>query len=113
MTKVNVDRWRAHVTALRESGLSVTQYAAKHGLSRQTLYAARRQVAAATKALPQRQRSSGQVNQAAPFVAVRVVSSPVALRAGLPNGVTVEFAQLEPESCARLIALLASLPCSN
>jgi hypothetical protein len=51
--------------------------------------------------------------KAAPFVAVHVASSPVALRASLPNGVALEFAPLESDTCAQLITMLARLPCSH
>ena len=79
MTRVNVERWRGHVTALRKSSMSVAQYAAKHGLSRHTLYAARRQVAAAATPKPKPAKHCRNVAvKAAPFVAVRVASSPSA-----------------------------------
>ena len=114
MTRVNAERWRAHVKALSESGLTVAQYAEKHGLSRHTLYAARRQIAAeAAKRMAQSKRMSSAASAAAAFVAVRVLSTPLTLRAELRNGVRLEFAQLESDACAKLIAMLAGLPCSN
>ena len=111
MTRVNVDRWREHVQALRESGLTVAQYAQKHGLSRHTLYVARRQVEAAAKTATKGSRTAAA--RPAPFVAIRATPSPIGLRASLPNGVALEFAQMEPDTCARLIGMLAALPCSN
>lgn len=114
MAKVNVDRWREHVVAQRRSGMTVVQYAQEHGLSRYTLYAARQQIAAAEKARTRRSPSTlAAVTKPAPFVAVRVTPSPIALRASLPNGVALEFAQMEPDTCAKLIGMLAALPCSN
>jgi len=112
MTRVNVDRWREHVQALHESGLTVAQYAQKHGLSRHTLYVARRQVEAEAKAASKGDRKAAVAKQT-PFVAVRVAPGPVALRASLPNGVALEFAQMGPDTCAQLIGMLAALPCSN
>jgi transposase-like protein len=114
MTRVNVERWRKHVTAQHASGMTVAQYAQEHGLSRHTLYVARRQVAAARK-MPTKGSVSATsaAAKAAPFVAVRVTSSPVTLRASLPNGVALEFAQMEADTCAQLIGMLAALSCSN
>ena len=48
-----------------------------------------------------------------PFIAIRVASNPVALRACLPNGVTLEFAQIDADASAHLIGILAALPCSS
>ena len=94
MTRVNVDRWRAHVMALRESGLTVAQYAEQHGVSRHTLYAARRQMAAETaKRAPAAKRMSAPRASSAAFVAVRVLGTPLSLRAQLRNGVTLEFSK--------------------
>lgn len=113
MTRVNVERWRGHVDAVSASGLNVTQYAEKHGLSRHTLYAARRQVAEeATKNTLPKKRTTAPTPSTA-FVAVRVVSTPLTLRAELRNGVRLEFAPLEPDACARVMAILAELPCSS
>ena len=114
MTRVNVERWRGHVDAVSESGLNVAQYAEKHGLSRHTLYAARRQVAAeAAKKTPPSKRMSTPPTASTAFVAVRVVSTPLTLRAELRNGVRLEFAPLEPDACAKVMAMLAGLPCSS
>ena len=113
MTRVNVERWRGHVDAVSESGLNVAQYAERHGLSRHTLYAARRQVAAeAAKKTPPSKRTAASAPATA-FVAVRVVSTPLTVRAELRNGVRLEFAPLEPDACAKVMAMLAGLPCSN
>ena len=113
MTRVNVERWRAHVKALSESGLNVAQYAEKHGLSRHTMYAARRQIAEVAKRMPQSKRTTIARAAQGAFVAVRVLSTPLALRAELGNGVRLEFAQLETDACAKVITMLAGLPCSN
>jgi transposase len=43
MAKVRLDRWQGHLEAARESGVSLARYAREQGLSRHTLYAARRQ----------------------------------------------------------------------
>ena len=53
------------------------------------------------------------LSKRSPFIAVRVAANPVALRACLPNGVTLEFAQVDTDASAQLIGILAALPCSN
>ena len=112
MTRVNVQRWQEHVAAQAASDLTVAQYAQKHGLSKYTLYAARRQ-SAALKA----KKDSGRVIAAqakrSPFIAIRVAANLVALRACLPNGVTLEFGQVEASASTQLIGILAALPCSS
>jgi transposase-like protein len=109
-----VDRWREHLAAQGKSGQNVAQYAREHGLSRHTLYVARRLMAEAAKATPKRSRGAARTTpKTGAFATVRVVSSPVALRATLPNGVTLEFAPVEAEAYATLVGLLAALPCSS
>jgi hypothetical protein len=47
-------------------------------------------------------------------VAVRLAASaPAAARARLPNGVELEIGHLDASGLARLVGLLAALPCSG
>lgn len=113
MTTVNLERWRGHVAAARRQGIALGHYAKEHGISRYTLYAAQQQLRQAgeltTPVTARRKRSSPP-----PFVAVQVAASrSSALRARLPNGVQLEFEQLESSACAALVAMLAALPCSG
>ena len=115
MTKVKLERWRAHLAAAREQGMSLACYAREHGLSRFTLYAAQRQwrseeLAAAKRS---RRRGSSMVPSASPFVRVEVAQPAALLRARLANGVELEFGTVDSTACARLVGLLAALPCSG
>jgi len=115
MTKVKLERWRAHLAAAREQGISIAHYAREHGLSRFTLYAAQRQarieqLAAAKRS---RRRDTSVVASASPFVRVEVARPAALLRARLPNGVELEFGHLEASACSALLGMLAALPCSG
>ena len=115
MTKVKLERWRAHLEAAREQGVSLARYAGDHGLSRHTLYAAQRQwrseqLVAAKRS---RQRASPIVPKASPFVRLELARPAALLRARLANGVELEFGNLEPSACSALLGMLAALPCSG
>lgn len=113
MTRVNLERWRGHVTAARKEGLPLAHYADKHGISRHTLYAAHQQLRREGKLTAKRSAPVAEAN-AAPFVAVQVAASAMAaVRARLPNGVELEFGHLDPSACATLVGILAGLRCSG
>ena len=114
MTRVKLERWRAHLEAAREQGVSLARYAGEHGLSRHTLYAAQRQARSEQRQPTRRsRRASALVPSASPFVRVELASAAALLRARLPNGVELEFGKLEPSACSTLIGMLAALPCSG
>ena len=110
-TRVNLERWRAHLAAAQKRGVALAQYAREHGLSGHTLYAARKQLE--REASGTRGRTKGKSStppNTSPFVAVRLAAADVpVLRAVSANGVALEFAQVD----AALIAMLAGLPCSD
>jgi hypothetical protein len=117
-TRVNVERWRGHIEAAREAGMSLAQYARAHALSRHTLYLAsqqmRREAPASVKRRPTKNPPKPKpLARAGAFVALRVAAQAIALRARLPNGVAVEFTCLAPGSYPAVLSALAGLPCSN
>jgi len=114
-TLVNLERWRAHLTAARERGVSLARYAREHGLSRHTLYVARRQLQREAGGATKRQgRGRRKVVPTSPFVAVQLAAGTAPwLRVHLPNGVALEFGTLEASANAALLGLLVALPCSN
>ncbi len=97
---VNLERWGPHLRAAKRQGKSVKQYAAEHGLSPYTLYAAREMLKARARAeLSEVRAGSGpsafaevklpvMQEAAAPWPVAR--SAP-RLRARLPNGVALEL----------------------
>lgn len=97
--KVNLDRWGPHLRAAKRQGKSVKQYAAEHGLSPYTLYAAREMVKAKARVKGSEVRAGSGLSA---FAAVKlplaheVADLPIAprgpkLRARLPNGVALEL----------------------
>lgn len=113
MTMVKLERWRVHVVAARKHGIPLSRYAREHGISRYTLYAAQRQLRSAGE-LPAKRFGRQTLARQGAFVAVQVAESvPSAMRARLPNGVALEFGHLDAGGCARLLAMLAALPCSG
>ncbi|MEE4384600.1 MAG: hypothetical protein V2J02_21605 [Pseudomonadales bacterium] len=78
-------RYKAHLEAAASEGISVSEYARRHGLDAQALYSARRELAAKSR-----------------FVRVAVRREPAshAVRVELPNGVSVSI----PASCAADLA---------
>ena len=116
-SKINIARWQPHLAAAERGGQTVAAYAAEHGLSRHTLYAA-------SKALREGgHRGDGKARRrkkAAPaFAAVRMAAtqSPQAevsrLRAQLPNGVVLHFEGAgSPTQLATWLTALGALPCS-
>ena len=114
MGQIDLKRWRPHLRAARAAGMSLAQYARKHGLSRHTLYAALRaerelQGLPAPRRIRAARRSG--VAQAA-FVPVAVSRMAGRLAVRLPNGVALECHDLEGVQVDALIASLAALPCS-
>jgi transposase-like protein len=98
--KVNLDRWGPHVRAAKRQGKSVKQYAAEHGLSPYTLYAAREMLKAGARAERSEARAGSGLSAFAEVklpVAQEVTARlPIAsmvptLRARLPNGVALEL----------------------
>jgi hypothetical protein len=115
MTRVKLERWHSHLTAAREQRISLARYAREHGLSRFTLYAAQRQwrseqLAAAKRAS---RRASSMVSSASPFVRVELARPAGWLRARLPNGVELEFGNVDSTACSTVLGMLAALPCSG
>jgi hypothetical protein len=98
--KVNLDRWGPHLRAAKRQGKSVKQYAAEHGLSPYTLYAAREMLKARAHARGSEQRAGSglaafaevKLRQPQPAaVDLPLVSIAPRLRARLPNGVALEL----------------------
>ncbi len=98
--KVNLDRWGPHLRAAKQAGMSLTQYAAEHGLSRHTLYAARQMLKASARI--GRGASAVGAQSSPAFSEMRLVAQPIAalalprasgpnLRARLPNGIALEL----------------------
>ena len=113
MTKVNLDRWREHLIAASKQRKSLSDYAHEHGLSRYSLYAARRQLKAEARTPRREPVAMPNVSSESPFVAVRVQSNSARLRVRLPNTVEVEFMQLDSATYLSLLQVLAALPCSG
>src|SRR6266542_3574741 len=115
MTKVKLERWRAHLAAARDRGISIARYAREHGLSRFTLYAAQRQWRSEDLAVTKRSRRRGSsvVANASPFVRVEVAPPAALLRVRLCNGVELEFGNVDSTAYSTLIGVLAALPCSG
>jgi hypothetical protein len=88
------DVLQAHVEAAASKGMPISRYAAAHGLSAHSLYAARRRMRAGT------------------FVRVQPTARPVAtpstLQVRLPNGITVACA-IEASGLAGFLRTLTAL----
>jgi transposase-like protein len=113
-TRVNLDRWRTHVTAAQEQGVTLARYAREHGLSRHTLYVARKQLQSEGGGVAKRQRRRRRkAARSSAFVAVQLAAAAPLLRVRLPNGVALELSALDTSACAALLGLLVALPCSN
>lgn len=112
MTEVTLNRLREHLAAAAERGGPLAHYAREHGVSKYMLYEARRQ-------LRKQLVGGGKADQApAPggkrssaFVAVRVAPSAARCKARLPNGIELEFGELDAADYSVLLGLLAKLPC--
>ena len=124
--QVNLKRWSAHLDAAQRQGQSVAAYAAEHGLSRHTLYAAARALRDAGKHRTQTQApvrgASTKKSATSPFAAVRispVVPAPAPdpvpqLKVQLPNGVILYIEGLSvPMQMSALLATLGALRCSR
>jgi transposase-like protein len=115
MGQIDMKRWRPHLRAAKAAGVSLAQYARKHGLSRHTLYAALRaerdgKGVRPKTLVPARRRLSGNV---AAFVPVAVSGTSARVTVRLPNGVALECHDLEGAQMGALLASLATLPCSG
>lgn len=97
--QVKLSRWKPHLRAAERQGKTLSRYAAEHGLSRHTLYAARQALharAAGASAQPRGPRP-----KSTSFTAVKLLPAPevpptslystARLVAHLPNGATVEL----------------------
>ena len=116
-SKINLARWQPHLAAAQRRGQTVAAYAAEHGLSRHTLYAAAKTLRESAKA------SDGQVRRrkkpVPAFAAVRVSAlqppppEVSRLRAQLPNGVVVHLeGASSPPQLATWLTALGALACS-
>jgi len=112
--QVDLNRWSTHLAAAKQQNKSIASYAAQHGLSRHTLYAAARALRDAGKqdakpSLPAFTPVRLNVSPAPP------TSPPLArLTAHLPNGIILNIESLD--TCAQMATLLntlAALPCSR
>ena len=114
-------KWQGHLKAAETSGMSLTAYAAKHGINVRRLYEARH-LDARAKAAKARQRSA--------FVSVKVKAQPsvkvtqtaqhaevpatrLAMQARLDNGVVLSWTYDASSASAQanLLHTLAGLPC--
>jgi hypothetical protein len=118
VTKVKLQRWAEHLKRAAASGVPLARYARDHGISEQTLYAARHQQRALQRTQEQirtqaqsRQIQKAQSNQSLTtrnaFVAIKLpepdivcaaqadtfvsAHSPTVLQAHLPNGVALSI----------------------
>lgn len=114
MGQIDLRRWRPHLRAAKAAGVSLAQYARKHGLSRHTLYAALREERDRRGARSREGAKATPVARRRPamsaFVPVRVAGARLTVR--FPSGVALECHDLEG-GLAELIATLAALPCSG
>lgn len=113
-------KWQVHLEAAAASGMSLTAYAAQHGINVRRLYEARHRDARAKAA---------KVRKSSAFVAVKVQSAALvtesaaprqppsscalAVQARLSNGVVLSWTS-EPANAsaqANLLHTLAGLPC--
>ncbi|WP_194727450.1 IS66 family insertion sequence element accessory protein TnpA [Noviherbaspirillum malthae] len=110
MSTVSLEQWRVHIEAARSQGMALAQYARAHGLSHYALYAA-------SKKLRRRSRADSVSGDATasttPFIAVQVASSPLVLRAELPNGVILHWQGTDASDTTSWLHALAALPCSR
>jgi hypothetical protein len=111
MNQVNLKRWRPHLRAAKVAGVTVAQYARKHGLSRHTLYAAQRAERDRRGLLAQEPRGARTAAKAA-FVPVVVSGGHTPVTVRFPTGVVLECHDVERSQLAALVASLAALPCS-
>lgn len=114
MVQINLKKWGSHLQAARTAGVSLAQYARKHGLSRHTLYAALR-AERELKGLPaprRGRRAKRSAVEPAAFVPVALGRAGARLAVRLPNGVALECHDLEGAQLRAFIASLAALPCS-
>lgn len=108
MAQVNLSRWRPHLEAIERTGVSVAHYAREHGLSRHSLYVARRLRLQSQEAGAKQGYSTAREPTSA-FMPVRIIETrPSQVVARLPNGVELRFG-LEDMS---VLQWLAGLPCS-
>lgn len=136
VNKVNLQRWRKHLSRAAKRGITLTQYARENGLSRHTLYAASQQQRAEQRADRGQAKPAltrkGKTPRSA-FIAVRLPevtgapermtgSGAAVLQARLPNGVQIGIevgaTQFSQESSAQapwtqVLQALAALPCSR
>lgn len=121
--QVNLKRWSAHLDAAKRQGKSVAAYAAEHGLSRHTLYAAARALRDASKPYTQKQTPTRGVKaEASAFSAVRI-SAPLPtvgpepaprLMVQWPNGILLHIDGLSaPVQISALLNTLGALRCSR
>ncbi|MES2952361.1 MAG: hypothetical protein V4858_27865 [Pseudomonadota bacterium] len=122
--QVNLKRWSTHLAAAQRQDKSVAAYAAEHGLSRHTLYAAARALRDNTNEhYTQTQTPERGVRaKTSAFSAVRISASmptpapdPVPqLKVQLPNGVILYIEGLStPMHMAALLDTLGALRCSR
>ena len=114
-------KWRGHLQAAERSGMSLSAYAAKHGINVRRLYEERRYAARAKAA---------KARQASAFVPVKLKAQPLvkvtqtahhgeapaarlAMQARLDNGVVLSWTYdaASASAQANLIHTLAGLPC--
>ena len=113
--KVRLDRWRPHLAAAEREGKSISEYAAGRGLSRHTLYAARRMIRGAGES--GRERRNRRVRRGTLSVVpsafaevkfpVSASASSTRLEAELPNGAKLALESNEPAQDLLLAALVA------
>ena len=100
--------WGEHLEAAARAGVPLAHYAQTQGLKLQRLYAARH---ALKRGVAAGSRSKGRVIRPS-FIPVRVSSSSVAqVTARLPNGVAVEFVEVDAAMLSGVLSSLARLPC--
>jgi len=104
---MSLDEWQDHLEAAQGSGMTVADYARRHGLSLSAMYSAR-------YALKRRKamgaQARGRVAQGG-FVRVVAPSSRGRLTARLPNGVELALEADDPSTVQAVLSALWRLRC--
>jgi len=95
--------WLEHIQACQQSGKSIAEYAAEHGLTARAMYGGKK-VLVKKGVLP--------ATQAVRFQRVQVMESPISSqwRIQLPNGVSVAFAgEVDARTLATVLSSAAAI----
>jgi hypothetical protein len=114
---IHKDKWQQHLKAAQTSGMSLSGYAAQHGINVQSLYDARSRAklkpASKATAFVQIKLKPHAAVKVAPTVAEPDVLTTLAMQARLGNGVVLSWTHEAGNgpAVADLMHILAGLPC--